>query len=70
MREKGWNLFSIYKQPIHRNVKWFRGELVFKAHCVSLNSRLESDEEEAAPWPAPNDHHVGRLCGLKLFGFI
>jgi len=31
-----------------RNVKRFRGGLVFKAHrlCVSLNSRLESNKEE------------------------
>jgi len=33
---------------IHRNVLRFRSGLVFKAHrlCVSLNSRLESNEEE------------------------
>ena len=31
-----------------RNVKRFRGGLVYKAHrlCVSLNSRLESNKEE------------------------
>ena len=31
-----------------RNVLWFRGGLVFKAHrlCVPLNSRLESNKEE------------------------
>jgi len=36
------------EQILHRNVQRFRGELVFKAHtlCVSLNSRLESNEEE------------------------
>ena len=37
---------------LRRNVKRFRGGLVFKAHrlCVSLNSRLKSnkDEEEEA----------------------
>jgi len=33
---------------LHRNVQRFRGGLVFKDHrlCVSLNSRLESNEEE------------------------
>ena len=36
------------EQPFHRNLLRFRGGLVFKAHglCVSLNSRLESNEEE------------------------
>ena len=35
-------------QLLHRNVQWFRGGLVFKAHrlCVSLYSRLESTKEE------------------------
>jgi len=34
-----------------RNVKRFRGGLVFKAHktCVSLNSRLECNKEEEDP---------------------
>jgi len=33
---------------LHRSVQRFRGGLVFKAHilCVSLNSRLESNQEE------------------------
>jgi len=33
---------------LHRNAQRFRGGLVFKAHrlCVSLNSRLESNNEE------------------------
>ena len=33
---------------VHRNVQRFRGGLVLKAHrlCVSLNSRLQSNEEE------------------------
>ena len=36
-------------QLLHRNVQRFRGGLVFKPHrlCVSLNSRLESNKEEA-----------------------
>jgi len=36
------------EQLLRRNVKRFRGGLVFKAHrlFVSLNSRLESNEEE------------------------
>ena len=36
------------EQLLHRNVLRFRGGLVFKAHrrCVSLNSRLESNNEE------------------------
>ena len=35
-------------QLSHRNVQRFRSGLVFKAHrlCVSLNSRLKSNEEE------------------------
>jgi len=35
---------------LRRNVKRFRGGLVFEAHrlCVSLNSRLESNKEENA----------------------
>ena len=39
---KGWDF------RLHRNVQRFRGGLVFKAQrlCVSLNSRLESNEEE------------------------
>jgi len=40
--------FSIWEQLLHINVLRFRGGLVFKAHrlCVSLNSKLESNEEE------------------------
>ena len=36
------------KQILRRNVQHFRGGLVFKAHrrCVSLNSRLESNQVE------------------------
>jgi len=36
------------EQLLHRNVQRFRGGLVFKTHrlSVSLNSRLESNEEE------------------------
>ena len=35
-------------QLLLRSVQWFRGGLVFKTHrlCVSLNSRLESNQEE------------------------
>ena len=35
--------------PLHRSVQRFRGRLVLEAHghCVSLNYRLESNEEEA-----------------------
>ena len=43
-----------YAPLLHRNVQRFRGGLVFKAHrlCVSLNSRLDSNEEEEdAPLP-------------------
>ena len=37
------------KHQARRNVQRFRGGLVFKAHrlCVSLNSRLKSNKEEA-----------------------
>ena len=40
--------YPLDEQLLHRNVKRFRGGLVFKAHrlCVSLNSRLESNKEE------------------------
>ena len=42
-------LKSVSEVKIHRNVQRFRGGLVFKAHrlCVSLNSRLGSNKEEA-----------------------
>ena len=42
---------------LHRNVQWFRGGLVFKAHrlCVSLNSRLGSNKEEEKTGEAPQD---------------
>ena len=38
----------IREQPLRRNVQRFRGGPVFKADrlCVSLNSRLDSNEEE------------------------
>ena len=38
----------IVGQLLHRNVRRFRGGLVFRAHrlCGSLNSRLESNKEE------------------------
>jgi len=39
--------WSIQEELLRRNVKRFRGGLVFEAHrCVSLNSRLESNNEE------------------------
>ena len=46
-------------------VLWFRGGLVFKAHrlCVSLNSRLESNNEEEVLWFA------FRGQGLVVLGF-
>ena len=39
---------AIKEQLLHRNVRRFRGGLVFKAHrlCVSMNSRLKSNKEE------------------------
>jgi len=39
---------AIREQLLDRNVQRFRGGHVFKVHrlCVSLNSRLESNEEE------------------------
>jgi len=46
-----WKYFRVsvasYSE-VHRNVQRFRSGLVFKSHrlCVSLNSRLESNEEE------------------------
>ena len=48
---------------LHRNVQWFRGGLVFKAHrlCVSLNSRLERNkQEEDSPYEI-DDENTGRL---------
>ena len=41
--------FSVSELLLYRNVQRFRGGLVFKAHrrCVSLNSRLERNKEEA-----------------------
>jgi hypothetical protein len=36
----------ISEQLLRKIVKRFRGGLVFKAHLVSLDSRLESDKEE------------------------
>ena len=47
---------GIGEQLINRNVQRFRGGLISKAHrlCVSLNYRLESNEEEeedgVVPW--------------------
>ena len=39
---------GVWEQLKYINVQRFRGGLVFKAHrlCVSLNSRLESNQEE------------------------
>ena len=44
---------EISEQLLHINVRRFRGGLVFKAHrlCVSLSSRIESNnEEEKGGW--------------------
>ena len=55
---------------VHRNVKRFRGGLVFKAHrlCVSLNSRLESNTEEEDRVVADHDvvHAVALLGVIKI----
>ena len=47
-KEASFSQSNSGKQVLHRNVKRFRGGLVFKAHilCPSLNSRLESNKEE------------------------
>ena len=39
-------IFPAFRVQGYRNVQWFRGGLVFKAHrlCVSLNSRRESNK--------------------------
>ena len=45
----------------------FRGRLVLKAHrlCVSLNYRLESDqEEEEEEWNQPHDSGSEETCSL------
>ena len=60
----------LIEQLLHRNVKWFRGGLVFKAHrlCVSLNSRLASNkEEEERVWgfySAANSERRGNILNL------
>ena len=57
---------------LDRNVQRFRGGLVFKAHrlCASLNSRLESDQEEdkKGAGHAPPLHVAcsGRVCQLTV----
>ena len=54
--------FLVGFRPLRRNVQRFRGGLVFKAHrlCVSLNSRLESNnEEEVQALRAGRDNDVG-----------
>ena len=53
---------SICEQPLHKNVQRFRGGLVFKAHrrCVSLNSRLERNEEDLA-FHAAHEHGAPHL---------
>ena len=40
--------YHIFGLRVHRNVQRFRGGLTFQAHglCVSLNYRLESNQEE------------------------
>jgi len=58
-------------------VKRFRGGLVFKAHrlCVSLNSRLESKEDEEdlksrrsfAPRPMQDSISVRLFCAEREF---
>jgi len=57
--------FRVSGELLRRNVQRFRGGLVFKAHrlCVSLNSRLESDEEEKKSYrPAGG----GRVSGFGI----
>jgi len=55
-------------ERFHRNVQRFRDGLVFKAHrlWVSLNSRLESNEEEentaAMLFPKPNLFRQKETC--------
>jgi len=52
-------------QLLSRNVKRFRGGLVFKAHrlCLSLNSRLESNnEEEEVPLEARKGRIIKPAC--------
>jgi len=54
------------EQLFCRNVKRFRGGLVFKAHrlCVSLNSRLESNKEAEEAWPpSSNPKHSIHSAG-------
>ena len=54
---KTFKLFPVrseadHAQPLYINVHRFRGGLVFKAHrLVSLNSRLESNEEKKKNLP-------------------
>ena len=54
---------TIREQLPLRNVKRFRGGLVFKAHrlCVSLNSRLESNKEEEEV-PSGRTRFLSRIC--------
>ena len=51
---------------LHRNVQWFRGGLVLKAHtlCVSLNSGLDSDKERRAE----DDRGRGLAVGALVVG--
>ena len=52
------------EQLLHKNVQRFRGGLVFKVHrlCVSLTSRLESNEEEKKGGGGPS-------FGREAYGF-
>ena len=60
---------------LHRNVQRFRGELVFKAHrlCVSLNSRLDSDneeEEEEEEGTRPRGEESSLSCCWQYLGTV
>jgi hypothetical protein len=68
-RSLGWLGFRAHGSGPHRNVQRFRGGLVIRAYtlCVSLNSRLASNEEEdegIRPSPAPVSFSHSACCKI------
>ena len=59
----------VYLQPLRRNVQWFRGRLVFKAHRLVYHSTLCSRVIKKKKLPALDAHGgVARVTQLKAQG--